>query len=314
LGEAWFARADASRLWVTMHDCSEYQLWGGYYASLYVSKGDGKSRAISRPTYQSALLEAHATTAGYMRGVHFTGGDRFEEGKQHNNNPGVYNVDYWYPGIARDANTGLNTFEYLVSRRIKLVRLPFRWERIQPTLNGPLSTAELQRYKASVRSAGAAGLKVVVDCHNYGGYCTSTGRNVLNTEALPISAFIDLWRRLSEAFEDDPAVVAYDLMNEPYTYGGINAGRHSSPAKAWESAAQKAVNIIRARGERKKIMVPTYGPVPKVAESHDGPWITGGNIAYTSHHYFDHWFGPDTGGGNYALSYDDENAYYASRG
>jgi hypothetical protein len=43
LGEAWFAQADASRLWVTVHDCSEYQLWGGYYASLYVSNGDGKT-------------------------------------------------------------------------------------------------------------------------------------------------------------------------------------------------------------------------------------------------------------------------------
>ena len=43
MGEAWFARTDASRLWVRVHDCSEYQLWGGYYASLYVSNGDGKT-------------------------------------------------------------------------------------------------------------------------------------------------------------------------------------------------------------------------------------------------------------------------------
>ena len=111
-----------------------------------------QNRAISRPTYQSALLEAHATTPEYMRGVHFTGGDQCEEGRHHNNNSGVYNTDYWYPGIARDANTGLSTFESLVTRRIRLVRLPFRWELIQPTLNGALSTAQLQRYKASVRS------------------------------------------------------------------------------------------------------------------------------------------------------------------
>ena len=165
-----------------------------------------------------------------------------------------------------------------------------------------------------MRSAVAAGLKVVVDCHNYGGYFTRTGRKALNTETLPISAFVDLWRRLSEAFEDDPAVVAYDLMNEPYTYGGINATGYPSPAKAWEAAAQKAVNIIRARGDTKKIMVPTYGSVPEVADSHVRPWIAAGNIAYTAHHYFDHWIGPGTGGGNYALSYGDENAYYASRG
>ena len=43
MGEAWFARTDASRLWVRVHDCSEYPLWGGYYASLYVSNGDGKT-------------------------------------------------------------------------------------------------------------------------------------------------------------------------------------------------------------------------------------------------------------------------------
>jgi hypothetical protein len=63
-------------------------------------------------------------------------------------------------------------------------------------------------------------------------------------------------------------------------------------------------------------MVPTYAPVPKVSEKHAAPWISGGgDIMYTAHHYFDH-YDPrtDGGGGDYPISYGDENAYYASKG
>jgi hypothetical protein len=316
LGEVYFARLDGAKLWATMHDCSERQLWGGYYASLYIPKGDSRTnRAISRPTYQAALLEAHPGTPDYLRGLHFTGGDKFDEEVNSNSNPGVFDKDYWYPGIARNPETGLNTFEYLATRGIGLVRLPFRWERIQPTLKDPLSRTELDRYKASVASATAAGIKVVTDCHNYGGYCTTSGRQALNTPALPASAFVDLWSRLSTHFQNDPNVVAYDLMNEPYNHGGISRGSYATAEKAWEAITQRVVNRIRNKGDKKKIMVPTYANVQRTPRKHPRPWIVnGGDFMYTSHHYFDHYTGSGTGGGDYARSYDEEVAISTEKG
>jgi hypothetical protein len=53
---------------------------------------------------------------------------------------------------------------------VKLVRLPFRWERIQPTLNGALDVNELGRLRAAISRAAAAGIKVVPTVFNYGGY------------------------------------------------------------------------------------------------------------------------------------------------
>jgi hypothetical protein len=319
LGEAYYSRCDAAGLWVTAQEASEryYGLSNcGYHASIYLASGDDRHKVISRPGYQSELIEAHL---GAGRGINFSGGQKFDESLMSNANPGVYDTDYWYPTAGShpvDPSTGLNSFGYLASRGVKLVRLGIRWERIQPSLNNLLSSSELWRYRKALANAEAVGLKVVVDLHNYGGYCTSTGRKALNSSALPISAFVDVWRRLSRAFADNSAVVAYDLMNEPYNHGGIEAGSYPSPQSVWEATTQKVVDAIRARGDVKKVMVPTYGPVRKVAENHATPWITGGgDIAYTAHHYFDHYDGStDGGGGTYPISYDDENAYYASKG
>lgn len=316
LGEVYFARLNSAKLSATMHDCSERQLWGGFWASLYVSKGDSRTnRAISRPTYQAALLEAHASTQDYLRGLHFSGGDKFDESVNSNSEPGVFDQDYWYPGIARNPETGLNTFEYLATRGVGLVRLPFRWERIQPALKSPLNRTELARYKASVASATAAGIKVVIDCHNSGGYCTPSGRQALNTPALPVSAFVDLWGRLSTHFQNDPNVVAYDLMNEPYNHGGVASGVHATPQKAWESITQRTVNRLRGKGDKKRIMVPTYANLQRTPRYHPRPWIVnGGDFMYTSHHYFDHYTGSGTGGGDYARSYDEEVAISSQKG
>lgn len=319
LGKAYYARCNAAGLWITAQEASEqyYDVSnGGYYASMYLASGDDVHKVINRPGFQSTLIENYGRIGC---GVNFSGGQKFTEGAMSNTNPGVYDKDYWYPTVGSnptDPKTGLNSFQYLAGRGVKLVRLGFRWERMQPRLMGPLSVTGLQRYRKAIVNARAAGLQVVVDLHNYGGYCTSTGRKSLNTSSLPIAAFVDVWRRLSANLASEAAVVAYDLMNEPYNHGGVAAGRYTSSARAWEVATQQAVNAIRARGDAKRIVVPTYGSVSKVERQHTRPWIVrGGGISYTAHQYFDH-YNPsnDGGGGTYPISYQDENAYYALKG
>lgn len=92
-----------------------------------------------------------------------------------NLNPGVIDTNYHYDSQA--------TFTYLASRGYKRVKLPFRWERLQPTLSSALNAAELTRLTACLDRINTAGMKAIVDCHNYGLYykdATPTAQPVLS--------------------------------------------------------------------------------------------------------------------------------------
>ena len=327
LGETWYEHADSAMQWVTAHDVSELQVRGGYYASLYAPRGAKNAngeydRAISQALFQSALVEAHPGFDKVLRGVNFSGGQAIDEATFSNENPGnfstssggpVGNRDYWYPGIARDSVSGQNSFEYLHGRGVRLVRLGFRWERIQPTLDASFEATEIARYKASVDAAGAAGLRVVIDVHNYGSYYFADGRQPLNSPRLTGEHFEDLWQRLSYNFANHPAVAAYDLMNEPFNRDGIVASVGRQAARTWEDLTKRVVDNVRAQGDTTAIAVPVYAGMGEVPSTHPGgPWIQKDkNVLYTVHQYFDHYYGPGTGGGKYRQSYDQENTYYA---
>jgi aryl-phospho-beta-D-glucosidase BglC (GH1 family) len=59
---------------------------------------------------------------------------------------------------------------FIDSSKITLIRLPIAWERVQPTLNGPLDATYVAAMKAFITLAGSRGKKVIVDVHNYGRY------------------------------------------------------------------------------------------------------------------------------------------------
>src|SRR3712207_1527478 len=71
-----------------------------------------------------------------------------------------YGYDYIYPSNQE--------IDYYAFKQMKVIRVPFQWERMQPTLNGPLDSAELGRLKALVTYANSKGLMVVIDPHDYG--------------------------------------------------------------------------------------------------------------------------------------------------
>lgn len=83
------------------------------------------------PQSQAPVLEAHPSTAACRRGVNVGGGEPINGSTFSNTDPGAYDQDYWYASQA--------TFDYLHTRAGPIVRLPFRWERLQPTPGGYLS-------------------------------------------------------------------------------------------------------------------------------------------------------------------------------
>lgn len=131
--------------------------------------------------------------------------------------------------------------DYFRAAGMNVLRIPFRWERMQPALSGPLDAAQLAALTAVVDDAIAAGAFVILDPHNYARY----GGQVIGSAAVPLEAFADFWRRLATQFGDRPQVI-FGLMNEP----------NSMPTEAWLEAANAGIAGIRAAGATQWILVP----------------------------------------------------------
>lgn len=331
LGEQWYTEADEAGLWVTAWGVDERQLYGGFWLSVYRSAGepakDGEyPRAVSVAEDQAQVIEKHPSARTYRRGVNVSAADGWmrpeaaQAGATPNSNlsPGVHGEDYWYPGLSPDPQTGLNTFEYLYERGVDVVRLPFRWERLQSTPGGPLDRRNLAELEDSVAAAGQAGLEVVLDLHNFGGYWMEVGGTVkklkLGSDDLTAAHFEDIWSRLCRNFRDDPVVIGYDLMNEPSGQGGVERGDHSNEERAWEALARAAADAIRGLGDEKWLIIPGYGGAGTWPEKHPEPWVSDDRHIYTAHQYFDSYRGSGTGGGKYRASYAEENDTFAARG
>ena len=102
--------------------------------------------------------------------------------------PGTYGTHYTYPTAA--------SVSYFQSRGMNLVRLPFLWERLQPTLQQPFDATELGRLKAFVTPVTASGMTVMIDPHNYARY----RGQLIGSAAVPDAAFADFWARLAREF------------------------------------------------------------------------------------------------------------------
>ena len=57
--------------------------------------------------------------------------------------------------------------EYWQKKGLKLIRLPFKWERLQLDLKGPLNQHDLNKMKELVRAAEKRDMVVILDLHNY---------------------------------------------------------------------------------------------------------------------------------------------------
>jgi endoglucanase len=163
------------------------------------------------------------------------------------------------------------------------VRIAFKWERMQPALNGPLDPAYLASLDALVAHASTIGIRVILDPHNYARY----NGNVVGSPSLPDSALADFWSRLSGHFPGNDTVI-FGLMNEP----------NSMPTEQWAQAANAAIVAIRATGAQQLILVP--GNAWTGAHSWSENWYgtpnatamlvitdSGYRFAFELHQYFD---------------------------
>jgi aryl-phospho-beta-D-glucosidase BglC (GH1 family) len=103
------------------------------------------------------LFAEKATAQVQFTGVNLAGAE-FGEGHL----PGTYNQHYTYPTKAE--------VDYFTGKGMNIFRLPFRWERLQPSAHGSLNTTELSRINNFVNYAVSKKAYVILDPHNYARY------------------------------------------------------------------------------------------------------------------------------------------------
>jgi endoglucanase len=215
-----------------------------------------------------------------------------------NESPGIHRQHYSY-----SHETTVQTF---CEKGVTLLRVPVRWERLQPRLGEDLNEPELRRLKNVISWARTYGA-VVLDLHNFGRYALRHERRIVDaridhpvggTVLVSRDDFANLWSRISEALAGEQAVYAYGLMNEPHDMGQGD----------WKLISQTAVDAIRARNDRKLILVTgnNWSHANSFREV-NGPqaWVhdPADNVAYEVHCYFDH-----DQSGRYEWTYDQELA------
>nr|WP_245290116.1 MULTISPECIES: glycoside hydrolase family 5 protein [unclassified Shinella] len=173
-----------------------------------------------------AVMLPVQASAACLSGVNLAGAE-FGEGR------GTFGKDYTYPSA--------ETIAYFAGKGFNAVRLPFKWERLQPRLNRGFDKAERKRLADTVKALRGAGMTVILDPHNYAYY----GDKQIGSPDLPDSAFADFWRRLAEDYKNDGGV-QFGLMNEP----------HDVPATQWLTSANAAIAAIRETGAKNLVLVP----------------------------------------------------------
>ncbi|HEY4232974.1 MAG TPA: cellulase family glycosylhydrolase [Lacipirellulaceae bacterium] len=200
-----------------------------------------------------------------------------------NNNvhlPGIFGTDYFYPTAAE--------VNYYVGKGMNTFRLPFRWERLQRSLNSALDPTELGRMDTFVNAATAKGAYTIIDPHNFERYNPAASNFQSSAQGLvgssvPDSAFADFWSRIATQYKSNSHVI-FNLMNEPNTV----------PEAQLVASENAAIVAIRATGATNLILVP--------GNDYTGAWTwtsganntgmlgivdSGNNFAYDVHQYLD---------------------------
>ncbi len=214
-------------------------------------------------------------------------------------NLGIYDDDYTYPTSSE--------VDYFLSKGMNTLRVPFRWERLQPTLNGNFDSAEFTRLNNFVTYATSHGANVILDPHNFARYypdpnnMESSAQGLIGSASVPNSAFANLWSRLAADYKGNSHVI-FGLMTEPNTM----------PTEQWVSAANTAISAIRATGSQNLLLVPGNGWTN--ADNWSANWYgtpnatamlqivdPGNNFAIEAHQYLD----PDGSGTTAQITNND---------
>lgn len=179
---------------------------------------------------------------------------------------------------------GQSIVDYYKSKGCNIFRVPFLWERWQPTAGGALDATHTAQFDAFITMATGKGMHILLDMHNYGSAYGETIGAGGNTKATDTN-FAGFWTLIANRYKTN-ALVHYDLQNEP-------AAQTATPSR-WATTQQAAVTAIRAAGATSQIWI-SFGEGYSNAQTfQDGSanadsllTITdsGNNLVYQGHMY-----------------------------
>lgn len=208
------------------------------------------------------------------------------------NMPGEYGKHYTYPTEKE--------LDYFNSKGLKLIRLPFKWERMQHDLSGELDSAELARFKRFVSAAQERDMYIITDLHNYGRRYVNGVKTIIGTNGLTVEHYADFWKKFAVELKGYTNIYGHGLMNEPYDL---------SDNVIWFEMAQAAINAIREVDTEKTIIVggDDWSSAERWKERSDTlKYLTdpSDNLMFEAHVYFD-----IDASGSYKSSYEEENCH-----
>ncbi len=206
--------------------------------------------------------------------------------------PGEYNKDYAYPAA--------NDLDYWNRKELKLIRFPFKWERLQHELYGDLTPFDLIKMKEFVKAAEDRNMMIILDLHNYCRRYMNGEHTIIGTSGLKPEHLADFWKKIAIEFRSFKNIYAYGLMNEPHD---LDSGT------SWFEMAQACIDSIRTVDTKNCIMLGgahwssardwlLYSDTLKFLSDPNK------NLRFEAHCYFD-----DDGSGTYKRSFKGDSCY-----
>lgn len=204
---------------------------------------------------------------------------------------GRLNQDYHYP-TPRE-------LDYWQSKDMRLIRLPFKWDRIQRNVGDTLYRAEVEVIRQLLREADRRQMSILIDMHNYGRR-NYMGKYRTIGDTLTPQHFAQAWAAIARELRDEPGLFGYGLCNEPHDM---------LPQCPWDSIAQVAIDSIRTVDRKTPIVVggnewSSAARWQQLSDMLKDLHDPADNLIFEAHCYFD-----SDASGIYRKGYDEEGAY-----
>lgn len=208
---------------------------------------------------------------------------------------GTIGTDYIYPSTAN----GYMGMSYFAKSGQRLIRMPFRWERMQNSPGAQLSQPDVTALKLMMSDAAKNRDMVILDLHNFGMY------NQKPLQASDANNFADFWSKFAQTFKSTPSLYGYELMNEPHDLSG--------GCETWAILAQAGVNAIRREDMHHHILIPGNSWQSAHEWQNQSDCLAkikdpAHKLIFSAHQYFD----KDFSGTNYASSTCPTDSQYTA--
>ena len=171
----------------------------------------------------ASCLDSERLTGVNLAGAEFNSGTL----------PGTLFKNYVYPSSS--------VLTYFKNKNINLIRLPIRWERIQPSAYSNLDSTNLKQITAVASYAKSNNICLLIDIHNYAKYYGIALSDYSDAEDM----LYDLYTKLLTNLSDYTDYVAIGFMNEPAYV----------TRQYWAEISQNLVNRLRVASIQNLIFV-----------------------------------------------------------